>query len=56
VCFYATPLHGTPAPDHDETSEAAWIDSSLLASLPVHPSMRLRIDQAVADPTHAHLG
>jgi ADP-ribose pyrophosphatase YjhB (NUDIX family) len=37
VCFYATALHGTPAPDHDETSDAAWIDPALLASLPIHP-------------------
>lgn len=55
VCFHATPLRGTPTPDHHETSDAAWIDPAHLTSLPIHPAMRLRIDDALTDPTHAHL-
>lgn len=56
VCFHATPLSGAPTPDHHETSDAAWVDPMVLPSLPVHPSMRLRIDHALADPSRAHLG
>jgi 8-oxo-dGTP diphosphatase len=48
MCFHADPLHGEPRPDHDETCEAAWIDLAQLDALPVHPSMRVRIDAALA--------
>jgi hypothetical protein len=27
-----------------------WIDPALLGDLPIHPSVRLRIDHALADP------
>jgi ADP-ribose pyrophosphatase YjhB (NUDIX family) len=56
VCFYATPLDGSPTPDGHETSDAAWMDPSLLAGLPIHPAMRLRIEHALGDPGRAHLG
>jgi ADP-ribose pyrophosphatase YjhB (NUDIX family) len=53
VCFHAEPLEGQPRPDHDETCEAAWIDRAQLDVLPIHPSMRLRIDDALAEPREA---
>jgi hypothetical protein len=56
VCFHATALRGSPTPDHQETSDAAWIDPALMASLQIHPAMRLRIDQALGDPARAHPG
>lgn len=46
---------GEPHPDHDETCEAAWIDPARLHRLPLHPSMRLRIDQALTDPDVPHI-
>jgi hypothetical protein len=48
VCFHAAPVQGQPRPDHDETCEAAWIEQAQLETLPIHPSMRLRIEQAVS--------
>lgn len=50
VCFHADRLDGRPRPDHDETCEAAWIEQSQLDALPVHPSMLLRIHDALAQP------
>jgi|tagenome__1003787_1003787.scaffolds.fasta_scaffold20087132_2 ADP-ribose pyrophosphatase YjhB (NUDIX family) len=47
VCFHALPVAGEPHPDHDETCEAAWFDPRRLAELPVHPSMRVRISDAL---------
>lgn len=55
VCLYATQLNGSPTPDQHETSDAAWIDPALLAGMPIHPAMRLRIDHALAVPTRAPL-
>lgn len=56
VCFHALPVDGQPHPDHDETCEAAWIDPTRLDELPIHPSMRLRIAQALNEPDTPHIG
>jgi 8-oxo-dGTP pyrophosphatase MutT (NUDIX family) len=56
VCFHALPVDGQPHPDHHETCEAAWIDPARLDTLPIHPSMRLRIDQALTEPNTPHIG
>jgi ADP-ribose pyrophosphatase YjhB (NUDIX family) len=46
VCFHARPVSGEPEPDHDETCEAAWVDPRQMAFMPMHPSMRLRVEDA----------
>ena len=56
VCFHATPLHGVPRPDGEETSAAAWVDPRDLASLPIHPSIRPRIEHALIAPFDPHFG
>jgi ADP-ribose pyrophosphatase YjhB (NUDIX family) len=55
VCFHAVPLSGAPRPDGDETIDAAWFRTDELGQLPVHPSMRLRIDHAVHHPDQVHI-
>lgn len=55
LCFHATPLRGEPRPDHEETINAAWVEPESLDALPIHPSMRLRLTQAVKQPTQVYL-
>jgi ADP-ribose pyrophosphatase YjhB (NUDIX family) len=57
LCFTARPLSGDARGDGVETLAADWVDVSRLASLPMHRSMRLRIDHAL-DPnrTEPYLG
>ena len=52
LCFEARWIGGSPRGDGDETREARWVSPADLDSLPIHPSMRLRIDHAL-DPTRA---
>jgi ADP-ribose pyrophosphatase YjhB (NUDIX family) len=64
ICFRAHPLHGTPSGPADrgdsvaeaETSEARWVPREELDSLPIHPSMRLRIDHGYAQVPEPYLG
>jgi ADP-ribose pyrophosphatase YjhB (NUDIX family) len=56
VCVHAKPVGGTPRADHDETCQAGWIDPAELPYLPIHPSMRQRIHDALACPDAPHLG
>lgn len=37
VCFHAWLRAGTPRPDHQETSDAAWFDPDDVAALPLEP-------------------
>jgi hypothetical protein len=55
VCFHALPVDGQPDPDHEETCEAAWIDPTRLDTMPIHPSMRIRIVQALTQPDTPHI-
>jgi ADP-ribose pyrophosphatase YjhB (NUDIX family) len=57
LCFTARPLSCDARGDGVETLAADWVDVSRLASLPMHRSMRLRIDHAL-DPnrTEPYLG
>jgi ADP-ribose pyrophosphatase YjhB (NUDIX family) len=55
VCFHARPVQGGPEPDHHETCEAAWVDTSEVARMPMHPSMRRRIDDALSEPRTPHI-
>jgi 8-oxo-dGTP diphosphatase len=55
VCFHALPVDGQPHADHDETCQAAWIHPAQIDALPIHPSMRLRIVQALTEPDTPHV-
>lgn len=48
VCFHARVLSGEPREDGSETKEVRWVKPADVASLNVHPSMRRRIDDALA--------
>ncbi|MHA6631618.1 NUDIX hydrolase [Pseudonocardia sichuanensis] len=48
VCFHAQVLDGQPREDGTETKEVRWVDPEEVAGLRVHPSMRRRIDDALA--------
>jgi len=58
LCFHAVPApaDGTevPRPDGIETKEAAWCAPAMLATLVVHPAMRLRLHDALTAPHRAH--
>ncbi len=48
ICFRARPVAGEPRPS-DESSEAVWVERDRIASLDVHPSIRLRIEHGYSD-------
>jgi ADP-ribose pyrophosphatase YjhB (NUDIX family) len=48
VCFHARVLSGEPREDGSETKEVRWVDPDDVADLSIHPSMRRRIDDALA--------
>ena len=54
VCFLASPVAGRPRPDGDETCEAAWVPPGRLPHLPMHPSIRMRIIDALTEPAQPH--
>jgi ADP-ribose pyrophosphatase YjhB (NUDIX family) len=48
VCFHARVLSGEPREDGSETKEVRWVDPAEVAGMTIHPSMRRRIDDALA--------
>ncbi len=48
ICFRARAVAGEPRPS-DESSEAVWVERDRIASLDVHPSIRLRIEHGYSD-------
>jgi 8-oxo-dGTP pyrophosphatase MutT (NUDIX family) len=50
VCFRAWAVGGTPRPDGRETDAVGWFEPADTAGLPMHPSMRRRLEHALADP------
>lgn len=48
VCFHARPISGEPHQDDTETKAAKWVGPDDVSALSIHPSMRRRIDDAVA--------
>lgn len=49
VCFHARVIDGTARHDGTETKAAEWVELAELARLNIHPSMRRRIDDALAN-------
>lgn len=54
VCFHAFAHTGDAQPDHDETSNAMWFDPDDAQRLAMHPAMRQRLTNALAEPNRAH--
>ncbi len=48
ICFRARPTGGKLRTS-DESSEVQWVDRENLATLAIHPSIRLRIEHGFAD-------
>ncbi|MFF5051716.1 NUDIX hydrolase [Micromonospora sp. NPDC000663] len=55
ICFSARPIRGEPTPS-SESRQVRWVDPADLDQLDIHPSMRLRIDHALADRGVPYLG
>jgi len=54
ICFHAFSAAGHTQPDHDETTDAGWFDPEQTARLAIHPAMRRRLTDALAEPYQAH--
>lgn len=48
VCFHARVISGEPRHDSTETKAAKWVDTADVVGLNIHPSMRHRIEDALA--------
>jgi ADP-ribose pyrophosphatase YjhB (NUDIX family) len=48
ICFHARLIAGVARQDDTEIKAVQWVDPSDVRSLKIHPSMRLRIDDAIA--------
>jgi ADP-ribose pyrophosphatase YjhB (NUDIX family) len=55
LCFYAKPLGGELR-SSSESKEARWVSPDSLQDLKIHPSMRLRINQALKQEPQPYLG
>lgn len=55
VVFVAKPLSGEPTPS-DESREVHWVAPDAVGSLPMDPSMRLRIEHYLGGQAEPHLG
>jgi ADP-ribose pyrophosphatase YjhB (NUDIX family) len=55
ICFTARPTGGTLTTS-GESREVVWVDPARLDDLDIHPSMRLRIDHALADLPRPYIG
>ena len=48
ICFMARLISGNARPDESETKAVRWLDPSDVPAMDIHPSMRRRIDDAIA--------
>jgi 8-oxo-dGTP pyrophosphatase MutT (NUDIX family) len=55
VCFRASYVGGETTPS-DESSDVRWVAAEELADLPIHPSMRLRIDHGYRRNAEPYIG
>lgn len=56
VCFRARAVGGEPLQDNTETKAAKWAEPAELDGLSIHPSMRRRITDALANRDTPHIG
>lgn len=54
VCFHAHACADNTHPDHDETSATAWFGPEQATQVTMHPAMRQRLTDALAQPCRAH--
>jgi len=54
VCFHAFSPAGNAQPVHYATSAAVWFDTEQAPQLVMHPAMRQRLTDALAEPHRAH--
>ncbi|HWG98719.1 MAG TPA: NUDIX domain-containing protein [Pilimelia sp.] len=55
ICFRARYVSGQPQTS-DESSEVRWVSREQLEQLPMHPSMRLRIDHGFEERAKPYIG
>jgi len=59
LCFHAVPVTADntqrPRPDGIETNAATWCNPAAIATLDMHPAMRLRVHDAVVTPHQTRL-
>jgi ADP-ribose pyrophosphatase YjhB (NUDIX family) len=55
ICFTARPVGGSLTTS-SESRQVRWVDPTELDALDIHPSMRLRIDHALADLPRPYVG
>lgn len=55
VCFHARPISGEPREDGTETKAARWVEPAEVPVLSIHPTMRRRIDAALAGGTEPEI-
>jgi ADP-ribose pyrophosphatase YjhB (NUDIX family) len=55
ICFRARSLGGRPTPS-DESTQVRWTTPEDWPALPIHPSMRLRIDHGYQDRVEPYIG
>jgi ADP-ribose pyrophosphatase YjhB (NUDIX family) len=55
ICFRARYVSGSPTPS-TESSEVRWVKRDDLDELPIHPSMRLRIDHGYEHREQPYVG
>jgi ADP-ribose pyrophosphatase YjhB (NUDIX family) len=55
ICFRGRYVSGEPTPS-DESSQVRWINREELDSLPIHPSMRLRINHGYQNRHKPYIG
>ncbi|MEU4661052.1 NUDIX domain-containing protein [Micromonospora chalcea] len=55
ICFRARYLGGVPTPSN-ESSEVRWVTRDEALTLPIHPSMRLRIDHGYEHSPKPYIG
>jgi hypothetical protein len=55
ICFRGRYLGGQPTPSN-ESSEVRWIARDDLDALPIHPSIRLRIDNGYEHGPEPYIG
>ena len=54
VCFHAHAVAGEVHPDQTETTAAGWFYPHETRGLPMHPTMRQRLEHALSEPHLAH--
>jgi len=56
VCFHARAAGGEPRQDNTETKVAKWVEPAEVEGLSIHPTMRRRIMDALAERAEPHIG